>query len=381
MDITGAVVMRDMSKNKTVEWLLSLWQRSFTEWKPRVLLHTVFWLFLLFFWLRESLIVHIDFSQKISSSITGVVLALVVFYPLVYLIIPLLQKKKWVRAIAVFIVYYIVAILLRTYHISLLVANSNGSGIWFAGQDFWTQFYEYQLRPYRLFAGFFSSIEGLISIIYIPLAIKFLRFAYRAYQRRLLLEKENLQLELNFLKAQVNPHLLFNSLNNLQSFILHEDKEKAIELLNRLAGLLRFSIYECKGEFVSLQQEFELLHNYVSVERVRYDEDTGITLSFSGEAAGRQLPALLLMPLVENAFKYSSGVSIPEIRISLAADIERIVFFIRNKYERNVNDGEDGGIGIENVKKRLQLYFPGKHELTIKDEYPYFEVSLNIYHL
>jgi len=377
MDITGTAITARGSKSKPLQWLLTVWERSFAEWRIRILLHIFFWVFLLFFWMRESLIVHIELSQNIVSTVTGIILSLVVFYPLVYIIFPLLRKKKWIKASVFFIVYYLIAIFLRSYHISLLIAGAKGTGIWFAGQDFWDDFVKNQLDPYRILTHFFSSISGLISIVYIPLTIKFLRFAYKAHQQRMLLEKENLQLELNFLKAQVNPHLLFNSLNNLQSLILHGDKERAIGLLNRLAGLLRFSLYECKGEFVTVQQEVELLQNYVAVERVRYEDDAMISLMLNGGSVNYQLPALLLMPLVENAFKYSSGIASPGIKISLTALDDSFRFSIINTYERNQGTG-DGGIGIENVRKRLQLYYPDNHKLVINDRYPYFELTVTI---
>jgi len=358
--------------------IISFWQSTFTDWRYRLLLHTGFWLFLLFFWLRESLIVHIEPAQPYAITFTGIFLCLFLFYPLVYGIIPLLQRRRWIMAILLFVVYYFLAILLRTYHISQLVSQYKGSGGWFAGQDFWDNFYQHQLQPYQLLNGFFSSITGLITIIYIPLTLKFVRYAYRSQLQQAQLEKENVQLELNFLKAQVNPHLLFNSLNNLQSYIVHDEKEKSVELLNRLAGLLRFSLYECQTEFVSLQQEVTLLQHYIAIESVRYDEQSRIVADIQTAPLSYPLPALLLMPLVENAFKYSADMPEASIQIRLIADNDVVKAVICNTYAYS-GDTHRGGIGLQNVRRRLQHYFPGRHAFTIEDAQNRFTVSLTLY--
>jgi two-component system LytT family sensor kinase len=358
--------------------ITAFWQSSFTDWRHRLLLHTGFWLFLLFFWLRENLVVHIEAAQPFAITLTGIFLCLSLFYPLVYGIIPLLQRRRWIMAFALFVVYYLFAILLRTYHISQLVSQYKGSGGWFAGQDFWDNFYKHQLQPYQLLNGFFSSITGLITIIYIPLTLKFVRHAYHTQQQQAQLEKENVQLELNFLKAQVNPHLLFNSLNNLQSYIVHDEKEKSVELLNRLAGLLRFSLYECQTELVSLQQEVTLLQHYIAIESVRYDEQSRILTDIQPGTLSYQLPALLLMPLVENAFKYSAELPEASIQIQLTAANDVMKAVISNSYAYSGHTHR-GGIGLQNVRRRLQHYFPGRHAFDIDDTQNKFTVSLTLY--
>jgi hypothetical protein len=360
------------------QYIISIWQRSFTDPLYRILLHTGFWAFLLFYWLRENMIVHIEIMQDYAITLTGMVLSLFLFYPLVYGIIPLVRKRRWALALLSFIVYYLVAILLRTYHIGQLVEQYKGTSGWFAGQDFWDNFYSHQLQPSQLLTYFFSSITGLITIIYIPLTLKFVRYAYRKNLLQNQLEKENIQLELNFLKAQVNPHLLFNSLNNLQSYIVHNEKEKSVELLNRLADLLRFSLYECKGEWVSLQQEVTLLQNYIAVESIRYDEQSSITTDIRTTPISYPLPALLLMPLVENAFKYSADLPEASVHIQFITQNDVLKFVTRNNYAY-AGTPQHGGIGLQNVRKRLQHYFPDRHLLEIQDTQHFFTVTLIIY--
>jgi len=370
--------MKDKVFAKGTNAIIRWWQRSFTDQRYRLLLHTGFWAFLLFFWLRENMVVHIEPGQHYVITLTGIVLSLFLFYPLVYGIIPLLQRRRWIVGILLFVVYYLAAILLRTYHINQLVDGYKSEGGWFAGQDFWNNFYQHQLQPHQLLADLFSSITGLITIIYIPLTIKFIRYAYRSNLQQSQLEKENVQLELNFLKAQINPHLLFNSLNNLQSYIVHDEKERSVELLNRLADLLRFSLYECHGEFVTPQQEATLLQNYIEVEKVRYDEHSNITTDICAPSLSYPLPALLLMPLVENAFKYSAGLPEASIHVQLITQNDVLKFVTSNRYAYS-GLPHRGGIGLQNVRRRLQHYFPDRHLLDIQDIQHLFTVTLTIY--
>jgi sensor histidine kinase YesM len=229
-----------------------------------------------------------------------------------------------------------------------------------------------------LLADFFSSITGLVTIIYIPLTLKFIRYAWQRQAQHARLEKEHVQLELNFLKAQLNPHLLFNSLNNLQSYIVHDEKERSVELLTRLASLLRFSLYECRGEFVTGQQEAALLQNYIAVERIRYDAPSKIDADIQVPLVSYPLPALLLMPLVENAFKFSGSMPEADIQIHLSALYDVLHFSSSNTYDKDCLPPR-GGIGLQNVRKRLQHYFPNRHLLTIEDSGNSFIVTLKIY--
>ncbi|WP_276483169.1 sensor histidine kinase [Paraflavitalea pollutisoli] len=360
------------------KWVLRAWERSFTDRRYRIILHTCFWTFLLFYWLRENLVVHIQVDQPVVITFTGILLSLWLFYPLVYGLVPLLQRRRWFAAVSLFVAYYAVAVVLRTLHIDLLVSLYGREGGFFSGQDFLQGLLAHQLNPSALFRYFFSSLTGLLSIIYIPLAIKFIRYAWRQQWKQVQLEKENIQLELNFLKAQVNPHLLFNSLNNLQSYIIHDEKEKSVDLLNRLAALLRFSIYDCQSEFVAVQQEAQLLQHYMAVEAVRYDEASTIQSDIQAGTLSYSLPALLLMPLVENAFKFSHSLPAANVYVQLITQTDVLRFTCSNDYARD-STTHRGGIGLQNVQKRLQHYFPGRHVMQIDDSGHHFSVTLTIY--
>lgn len=295
----------------------------------------------------------------------------------------MLQKKKFLLAFFSFIVYYLFAIVLRTYHISLILSWYNLNTIWLSGQDFWDNILHQQLTPYSLMHLFFSSITGLLNIIFIPLIIKFIRYAYQFNANINRIEKEKAKLKLDFLKTQLNPHLLFNTLNNLQSLIVHNDKEKSVDLLGNLSSFLRFSLYETNNEFILLDKEVKLIENYISIEKVRYEESAFIKFIKNLSSDKIIIPPLLLLPMVENAFKHSGHLpsSQIDILVEIKADIEKINFSVYNKYDRECNDKtteENMSIGLNTLRKRLEYYYHDKYNLSIQDNNKEYQIELHI---
>jgi hypothetical protein len=194
------------------------------------------------------------------------------------------------------------------------------------------------------------------------------------------LEKQNLRLELDFLKSQVNPHFLFNTLNNIQSFIVQDEKMKSIELIGRLSEFMRFALYECDEEFIDLDKEISMLADYVELERVRCDDRVKISFEANGDFDNLIIPPLLLMPFVENAFKHGADTQLDQswINISIRQHQGQLHLKIENDFIAPAQGFEvkHGGIGLQNVKKRLQYYFLNKHQLEITAKQKVFEVNL-----
>jgi two-component system, LytTR family, sensor kinase len=357
------------------------WEKSFTDLRYRVVLHAGFWIFLLLFWLQENLMVQIGLKQNYLRTFLEMLVFLFLYYPLVYLILPLARKRRFRPAMILFVVYYSLPLLLRSYH--FLFLNVLGGGVHQVGDElyFWDAFFQDQLSPHRQISLALSSFTSLMSVIYLPLLLKFVRYSYRFNLRQAQLQKENVQMELNFLKAQVNPHLLFNTLNNLQSFIIHNERERSVNLIGRLADFMRFSLYEGKAEFIPLPQELDLIQNYLEIERVRYDEKASIRFSTAGNMEGVQIPTLLLMPLVENAFTHGldSTTTSGRVTIQVEAGEKQLYFLIENSHCENQKDqqpAKPGGIGIKNVRKRLQHYYPDRHRFEIEAKNDLFRVSI-----
>ena len=198
-------------------------------------------------------------------------------------------------------------------------------------------------------------------------------------QLRTELENRNLRNELELLKSQINPHFLFNSLNNIDSLI-RSMPENASDALITLSDMLRYMIYETQSDQVSLQKEIIYMKNYIRLQQLRYRNKDYVRLSFPDDCGGIQIAPMLLIPFVENAFKHSfnSG-KFPVINISVQCVDTGLLFCCRNYYrDEKSKNGRIGGVGLNNAKRRLQLLYPDKHQLTITDENNVFNVQLNI---
>ncbi len=194
------------------------------------------------------------------------------------------------------------------------------------------------------------------------------------------LEKEKLNSELAFLKNQISPHFFFNTLNNIYSLISinQEDSQKAIL---KLSKLMRYLLYESEQGNTKLSNEIEFMNNYIDLMKLRMSEKINLAISFPENYEDKSIPPLLFIPFIENAFKH--GISYREksfIDISMTTKQDSISFRCVNSIAKSREDSDSGhsGIGLENVSKRLNLLFPGKHELKINKMDTEFEILLQI---
>jgi len=194
--------------------------------------------------------------------------------------------------------------------------------------------------------------------------------------------QEQLEAEISILKAQVNPHFLFNTLNNIYSMSLYDSK-KTPEMILKLSQLISYMLYECKDEEVSLEKEIQFIKNYIDLESVRVEDIAHINLTISGNDPGYKIPPLLFIPLIENAFKHgiSTEQTSSEIDIKLKILNNRIDLEICNPIDDSIeeHDNKDiGGLGIENVRKRLQLLFPHHHSFHVSRKNKLYKTELSL---
>ena len=195
--------------------------------------------------------------------------------------------------------------------------------------------------------------------------------------QQLRIEKQ--QAELNYLKSQTNPHFLFNTLNNIYS--LSRDKsDLAPESILRLSKILRFMLYETSGKFIPIEQELKIISDYIALEKLRYDESLRVNFNYDIEDMKQALPPLLLIPLVENAFKHgvSETRNQPFVDIHLSVNKRQLVLFIKNSAEEfpgkeNVKEN----IGLSNLRRQLELLYTG-YDLTVKQSEFVFTTELKI---
>lgn len=195
---------------------------------------------------------------------------------------------------------------------------------------------------------------------------------------------QKIALESSFLKSQVNPHFLFNTLNNIYALSLKKSPQTPV-IIDRLEALLHYMLYECRVDLVSLDNEFKFTTSYIELERLRHNEDhCKVTTKISGETSGHQIAPLLLINFLENAFKHGTKTAFGKSWINMEINVspENLHFKLQNsKPQKTVNPVKSeytGGIGLNNVKRRLQILYPKRHELKIHNEPEYFEVDLTI---
>lgn len=242
------------------------------------------------------------------------------------------------------------------------------------------------VRPIVLPDGGFSNMVLFIFIIIFGLSIAyfFLKEWARAEKLRSQLEAVQLDTEIKFLKAQVNPHFLFNTLNNLFSMALTEGKGELAGRIAKLSGMMRYMLYESNTDQVSLEKEIGCLQDYLALQRMRYATNE-LEVSFHypepSTVAAVQIAPMLFIPFLENAFKH--GVAIGKqsyIELAISVSVQKLVFTCENIDHSAVKklQEEKGGIGLVNVKRRLDLLYPGRYSLQTGPQNENYMVNLQI---
>ena len=243
--------------------------------------------------------------------------------------------------------------------------------------------------------GFFDKMPGMDFIVPIwirqilfnypavvgfAVAIKLLKRWYLKQKETEQLTREKISAELQLLKAQVHPHFLFNTLNNIYSFILN-GSPSAPEMIKKLSSLLNYILNECNRPLVPLEKELSLIQDYITLERIRYGDKLNMSLHIQGNPAGKKISPLLLLPFVENSFKHGTSrvLTHPWVKLDITIESVSLDFKISNtKPERNIEAITKKGIGLNNVKKRLQLLYPGAYSLNITENEMSYDVSMKI---
>jgi len=218
---------------------------------------------------------------------------------------------------------------------------------------------------------------SLILTLFIPLCLKTTLNAYRSSIDSLKLAKENIQLEFNFLKAQLNPHFLFNTMNNIYGLIIKGDRDRSANLVSRLSELLRYILYDSTGDSAPLAKEIKLLNDYIELEKVRLNFTT-VIFNCHTDDANYEIAPLLLIPLVENAFKFSADEPGSFISIFLDVINGRLRFTVDNTIDAERTRSGRGGIGLNNLQKRLALYYPQKFWYETSEFEGAYSVNLTI---
>lgn len=232
--------------------------------------------------------------------------------------------------------------------------------------------------------GFFNlpktlkMIFGLYPVVVLGSFIKIGHLWHQREQINQQLKNEQLKSEIKYLKAQIQPHFLFNTLNNLYALTL-KNSEKAGEVVLKLSEMLNYFLYEGNQWQVSLDRELELLQNYIILEKIRYGERLEISFLSEGIIEGQKIAPLLLLPFVENSFKHGASQQQNSVWIKIRARVENSILYFHvsnNKKPRNKAEIKRKGLGLDNVEKRLDLLYKGHYSLNISEKEDIFTVDL-----
>jgi len=192
-------------------------------------------------------------------------------------------------------------------------------------------------------------------------------------------QREKAHAELSYLKAQINPHFLFNTLNSIYSLAITQSDKTASSIV-KLSGMMRYVLFDAQSNLVSLEKEINYITDYVDLQKLRFDDTVNLIFEVRGEPSGKVIAPLIIISFIENAFKY--GIS-PEEKSDIVIDIDideqDIKVYIQNNKVKTKFDSETGkGVGIENTRNRLEMIYPGKYELSLEDERDTYIVYLKI---
>jgi len=293
-------------------------------------------------------------------------------YGILYFILPryLSQIKKWVKTTAILLLFivFIVCVNYLNFLLTFYISTRMGYFDKMPGMDFIIPIWARQI------------IFNYPTVVGFALAIKFLKRWYLKQKETSVLIRENINAELRLLKAQLHPHFLFNTLNNIYSFILNESP-KAPDMIKKLSGMLKYILNECTHSLVPLGKELFMIQDYMALEQIRYGDTLNMSLHIQGNQTGKMICPLLLIPFVENSFKHGASrmITHPWVRLDINIEDHTLEFNLsNNKPEWKSNVTAKKGIGLNNVKKRLQLLYPGAHSLNIIENDTSFDVSMKI---
>ena len=351
----------------------------------RIKRHLFFWatwvVFMGFLYAFTPLPSQLNYLQRLPNSTTDAVLYLPIHiflsYTLMYFLIPrYIVKGRYLLA-----VFWLVVLVLATGCLSAIVSLY----VLFPVKE--ALLPSHLIVRYRpsdspgLSAFYLSLLAGLrggLSVGGIAAAIKLMKHWYTEGQRNLRLQKENAESQLQILKAQVHPHFLFNTLNNIYSFT-QNTSSTASAMVMGLSDILRYMLYECNKPLVPLAKELKMTEEYIDLERIRYGNALEMDINLPGDTDGLHVAPLMLLPFIENCFKHGISNILDQPWLSLHVTIEDRTMTMKLLNSKPARPSHrTPGIGIDNVRKRLALLYPGKHELVINEEEEVFIVILKL---
>ena len=364
--------------------LLSNHREWYHGWR-RVLIHGLFWLLIFCYEAIQTSFTIERTDLLLLFTLREVITIMLVHYFLAYYAIPkFLLRYKWFYFILCLVLSYVALMAGMYYSLYFLEKYNLVNGYFVQIATFFLKydFFTTLVDPDRMYNIFTFNISITLSLL-VKITISF----YNSSIQKLSLERENIQLEkektemeLDFLKAQVNPHFFFNTLNNIYSLIVDKD-EFAAGIVLKLSDLMRYSLYESNNNKIPLRRELQFIQDYVKLEKIRHKEHVTINTNVQTVPEGLEIPPLILVTFVENAFKHGVQNTIAASQVTITASVTdaTLTFVVQNsKPDKLKKEIVQGGIGLINVQRRLNLLYPDRYLLTIDNQPLYYTVNLII---
>lgn len=338
--------------------LFSLRSKHFVEIIPRILFHSIFWFIYL---VLPHINAYVDHDIKrmmyLRETFWVPLSAIPFFYFNTEVLATYFLRRKRIPAYIGSLIGLIFLFMLVQWKIKALVIDQH---------------------PVRLFD--FRTVVPVLFIISMSSIYSLLIYLQTQNKEYTDLKEEKLVSELQFLRSQISPHFIFNVLNGLV-YLIRTDAKSAENMTIKLSKLIRYMLYESDNHQVPLTKEIDYLRNYIELQEVRFGEDVAISFEVNGHFSHESIEPMLLIPFVENAFKHGVGLlNDPIIRVELQSEADQIVFRVTNKIAPETAEHKDqqSGIGLKNVKRRLELLYPNAHTLEVTQDNQYFYVTLHL---
>ncbi len=331
--------------------------------KKEVVIHLIFWII----WMYYSLIAvdneGIHFGRIDLFYSTGIVVYIATFYIHYLFVMPRVFKPfKWKKAIFGFLTSFLFFASFRYLIEEVLTL------------------YFLNLRNYspetKLVYYFYDNLYYSSQPIILCSALWLIIFLVRTLDYNNYIMKEQKNMEIKFLKSQINPHFIFNTLNNIYSMV-HFQSPNALSAIEKLSNIMRFTTYEAQKSMIRLSEELNYINAYIELEELRHYEKSFVTRELNVKDENMEIPPYMLSPFIENALKHGAYSEENPVVISLFCDDKQIRFEVKNNIGQQKKD-QLGGIGLQNLKNRLEILYPEKHHLDTRQEDEVFIATLEI---
>ncbi|MDW7695008.1 histidine kinase [Flammeovirgaceae bacterium SG7u.111] len=352
--------MKELKINQVLDYLS----------KNRIALHITFWVL----FATYSVLLVGSVYESYDEALAATVAEFLINIPLVYFgLYILIDRYLFVGKYMPFIVGFLALVILggvinRAVYHYILIPNYFP----YRGSEL--------LLNYYLIA---KNVAGINSIMFFFISVKSLKKWYTDNDTHKTLEKEKLEAELKFLKSQIHPHFLFNTLNNLYSLSLQKS-DKTPEIVLKLSELMSYMLYDANTTKVTIKKEINYLKNYIDLERIRYGNRLEVMVDIKGDVSGNMIAPMLLLPFIENSFKHGASGELETAWLMLDVEVKDGV--LKAKVENNkstavkdsIESGYRNGIGLANVRRRLELLYEGGYDLKIFNEEESYLVVLKL---